>query len=68
MKKSTLLIAVIAMTTLFAQANDVKKPDATADQIKQDAKNMAPAPQKGVTLKTEEKNTTQKVAPSEEAK
>ncbi len=69
MKKSILLIAAMAMTTLFAQANDVKKADATADQLMQDAKSMTPAPKKDVTPATEEeKNNTQKEAPSEEAK
>ncbi len=69
MKKAILLIAAMAMTTLFAQANDVKKADAAADQLMQDAKSMAPTPKKDVTPATEEeKNNTQKEAPSEEAK
>ena len=69
MKKLTMLIAAVAMTTLFAQANDVEKMEATVDQIMQDAKSMAPAPEKDVTPETkDDKNNTQEEAPSEEAK
>jgi len=69
MKKLTLLIAAVAMTTLFAQANDAQKMEATVEQIMQDAKSMAPAPQKDVTPETkEDKNNTQEEAPSKEAK
>jgi len=69
MKKLILLIAAVAMTTLFAQANDAQKMEATVEKIMQDAKSMAPAPQKDVTPETkEDKNNTQEEAPSEEAK
>lgn len=67
MKKAMLFIAVVAMTTLFAQANDMDKMEATVDQIMQDAKSMAPAPQKDVTPSAEdEKNNTKEETPSEE--
>jgi len=67
MKKAMLFIAAVAMTTLFAQANDMDKMEATVDQIMQDAKSMTPAPQKDVTPSTEEeKNTSKEEAPSEE--
>ena len=69
MKKLTMLIAAVAMTTLFAQANDVEKMETTIEQIMQDAKIMSPTPKQDTTPETkEDKNNTQEEAPSEEAK
>ena len=69
MNKSILLIAAVAMTTLFAQANDAKSAEPTVDQLIHDAKSTVSTPQKEVTPQTEEeKNGTEKKKLPEEEK
>ena len=61
MKKSLALIAAFAMTTLFAQANDMEKMEATVEKVMQEAVEAASEPQTDIAPAPEaEKNDTQK--------
>jgi hypothetical protein len=59
MKKSLVLIAAFAMTTLFAQANDMEKMEATVEKVMQEAIEAASEPQTDIAPAPEaEKNST----------
>jgi hypothetical protein len=59
MKKSFALIAAFAITTLFAQANDIEKMEATVEKVMQEAIEAASEPQTDIAPAPEsEKNET----------
>jgi hypothetical protein len=64
MKKSLALVAAFALTTLFAQANDMEKMEATVEKVMQEAVEAASEPQTDIAPAPEsEKNDTEKAAP-----
>jgi len=64
MNKSLALIAAFAITTLFAQANDMEKMEATVEKVMQEAIEAASEPQTDTAPvpESEKNNTTQEEA------